>query len=344
MSSLSSDPRIRSRPRAALRAIGLAAAACLTGVSAAMAGPRADVPERVFDFGAVDRGVPVAHVFRIANPGDADLRIEQVKSSCGCTVAVVSARDIAPGGEGRVEVTLDTARIAGPTTKVVSVYTNDPEQGVLGLSLTGEVRSDLVTTPSPLYLGRVHRGEPVRREVTIVPGGTPPSTVTHVEQTSAYLRTTLEARPDGPGQRLVVELDGDVPLGRLSESIRLFTTSPREPIMTLTVLGSVEGDVAVLPPQVTFGVARPGDAPERELVIRSRRGRPLTVTRVAVPEDVVSYRLSTTQEGIEYRLALRLRDGLRPGKVEATVEIFTDHPGEERLVVPLYAIVRGGRG
>jgi hypothetical protein len=92
---------------------------------------------------------------------------------------------------------------------------------------------------------------------------------------------------------------------------------------------------------VAFGVARPGDAPERELVIRNRSRRPFTVTRVAVPDEFVTYRLSTAEVGLEYRLALRLRDFLRPGKVEGLVEIFTDHPGEERLVVPLYAIVRG---
>jgi hypothetical protein len=67
------------------------------------------------------------------------------------------------------------------------------------------------------------------------------------------------------------------------------------------------------------------------------------VTGVSVPQDVVTYTLSPVEEGLEYRLTLRLREGLRPGKIEDVVEIFTDHPEERRLVVPLYAIVRGGR-
>ena len=336
-----SIPRV-SRSHTTLLPLRLLAVA-LVSVAPQVAGaaPRIAVPERVFDFGPVERGTRLEHVFRIVNEGDSELRIEQVKSSCGCTVALASARDLPPGGEGRVHVTLDTARMAGPTTKVVNVYTNDPAESIVGLSMTGQIRSDLVVAPSPLYLGRVHHGEPTRREVSIKPGGVHAAhRVTHVEHSSAFLRTTLEPQPDGPGQRLVVELDRGVPLGRLSESVRLFTTSAREPIMTLTVLGSVEGDVAVLPPQIAFGVARPGDAPERELVIRNRSRRPFAVTRVAVPDEFVTYRLSTAEDGVEYRLALRLRDPLPPGKVEGMVEIFTDHPGEERLVVPLYAIVR----
>jgi len=114
-------------------------------------------------------------------------------------------------------------------------------------------------------------------------------------------------------------------------------------VLTLPVFGSVEGDVVVLPPQVTFGVTRGGAAPERELYIRHRGARPVTVTSVTVPDGVVTYTLAAVQEGQEYRLTLRLRDGLKPGKVESKVEIFTDHPEEKHLVIPLYAIVRDGR-
>jgi len=315
------------------------------GLGAAEEGrPRVALDEPVFDFGTVDRGARVDHTFRVPNRGGATLRIDHVKSSCGCTVAVLSEREVPPGGEARVGVSLDTARLAGRTTKTVNVYTNDPDAPVVGLSLAGQVLADLILTPQPLYLGHLRRGEAVRREV-IVTSGRPGEryVVERVEPTSPHLHARLEPRPDGPGQRLVVELDRDLPLGRFNEQLRLHTTSPREPVLTLPVFGSVEGDVVVLPPQVTFGVTRGGAAPERELYIRNRGTRPVTVTSVTVPDGVVTYTLAAVQEGREYRLTLRLRDGLKPGKVESKVEIFTDHPEEKHLVIPLYAIVRDGR-
>jgi hypothetical protein len=317
------------------------------GLGAAEEGrPRVALDEPVFDFGTVDRGARVDHTFRVPNRGGATLRIDHVKSSCGCTVAVLSEREVPPGGEARVAVSLDTGRLAGRTTKTVNVYTNDPDAPVVGLSLAGQVVADLILTPQPLYLGHLRRGEAVRREV-IVTSGRPGEryVVERVEPTSPHLHARLEARTDGPGQRLVVELDRDLALGRFNEQLRLHTTSPREPVLTLPVFGSVEGDVVVLPPQVTFGVTRGGAAPERELYIRNRGQRPVTVTGVTVPDGVVTYTLAAVQEGQEYRLTLRLRDSLKPGKVESKVEIFTDHPEEKHLVVPLYAIVRdGGRG
>jgi hypothetical protein len=325
-------------------ALALLGALLLPRLAAAQDAPRLVVEPPVLDFGPVERGSKVEYTFTLANRGTGELRIDHVKGTCGCTVGVASASEVPAGGTGRVIVTLDTAGMAGRITKVVNVYTNDPALPVAGLALTGEILADLVVSPSPLYVGRVRRGDRTRREVTLRsgrPGGA--ETVTRVEHAGAVLQTTLEPLSDGPGQRLWVELRRDLPLGRFSEQLTLRTTSPREPTLTLTVFGSVEGDVVVLPPQVTFGVTRADAALERELFIRNRGNKPLTVTRVVVPPDIATYQLETVAAGLEYRVTLRLRDGLRDGKLQGDVEIFTDHPEEPRLVIPLFAVVRNAR-
>ena len=316
----------------------------LAGVPARAAdGPQLVIEEPVFDFGTVEQGASVEHTFRVRNAGHAELRLDHVKTSCGCLAGLASAPDIPPGAEGRVNVVLDTARIAGHTTKVVTVYTNDPAAPSAGLALTGTVATDIVASPSPLYLGKLRRGETVEREIRVSPGRVDATyEVTTVEHTNPAVRTSLERLPDGSGQRIVVTLAPHVPLGRFNDQLVLRTTSPRQSSLAVSVFGSVEGDVVVLPPQITFGLARAGVTAERDLYIRNRGARPVVVTRVLAPDRIVSYQLDTLQEGQEYRLTLRLRAGLPLGKVESAVEIFTDHPDEGRLVVPLYAIVRDG--
>lgn len=325
--------------------VGFAAVPALVlalGTAAAGGRPRATA-EGPYDFGTVDRGAKIEHVFRVVNGGDAPLRLDQVKSTCGCTVALISDPDVAPGREGRVAVTLDTARMAGRVTKIVTVYTNDPEKPTAPLVLTGTVYADLVTSPTALYLGRLRRGETASREIVVVPGR-PGATygVTAVERSHPALKAEILPRTDGPGQRIVVQLSKELPLGRFNDSLVLRTNSPREPAITVPVFGSVEGDIVVLPPQVTFGVARRGGMPERALHIRNRGARPLTLTKVVVRPAGIVYELETVREGVEWQMTLRLPDGLPPGKIEGAVEIFTDHPVEGRLTIPLYAIVRDG--
>src|SRR5262249_56136315 len=110
--------RVRLAGTIAAAALGLAAP---RGGRADDGQPKLGIAQPVFDFGDVDQGAKVEHTFALTNTGDAELRIDHVKSSCGCTVAVASERDVPPGGEGRVTVTLDTARMSGRGPKIVTV-------------------------------------------------------------------------------------------------------------------------------------------------------------------------------------------------------------------------------
>src|SRR5581483_3828305 len=194
--------------RTAIGLAGILLGAALAARAGADAGGRVVVPEQTWDFGTVEQGTKVEHVFRLANRGSDTLRIDHVKSSCGCTVGVASARDVPAGGEGRITVTLDTARMAGRTNKVVSVHTSDPEASVVSLGMTGTVLADLVATPNALYLGHIRRGD----------------AASAVEHSNPALHTALGPRPDG-GQRVVVTLDRDTPLGRFNDTLTLRTTS-----------------------------------------------------------------------------------------------------------------------
>src|SRR5262245_16047246 len=117
-----------------------------------------EVDAAVHDFGSVEQGTLVDHVFRLRNKGAGVLRVDHVKGTCACTVGVATGEGIAPGEEAWVTVSLDTTRLSGRTTKTATVYTNDPSSPTIPVTLTGEVLTDLIVRPTPLYLGHVRRG------------------------------------------------------------------------------------------------------------------------------------------------------------------------------------------
>jgi hypothetical protein len=53
--------------------------------------------EKEFDFGTIEQGTKVEHVFKFTNTGDAPLVIVNAKSSCGCTVPTYPKTPVAPG-------------------------------------------------------------------------------------------------------------------------------------------------------------------------------------------------------------------------------------------------------
>jgi len=60
--------------------------------------------ETQFDFGTIDAGNPVEHIFKFKNTGNAPLVIVDAKSSCGCTVPSYPKTPVAPGEEGELLV------------------------------------------------------------------------------------------------------------------------------------------------------------------------------------------------------------------------------------------------
>lgn len=56
------------------------------------------------DFGTIDQGTNVEHLFKFKNTGNAPLVVVDAKSSCGCTVPTWSRESIPPGGEGEMLV------------------------------------------------------------------------------------------------------------------------------------------------------------------------------------------------------------------------------------------------
>jgi len=205
--------------------------------------PRVTVDAAVHDFGTVEQGTVVEHVFRLKNAGKAALRVDHVKGTCACTVGVATGEAIVPGEEAWVTVRLDTGKLVGRTTKVATVYTNDPAAPTVPVALTGQVLADLVVRPTAVYVGRVRRDSVVRRELAIQsgrPGGT--ATVASVESGSPRVRAWIEAANDGSnGQRVVVEVDTRAASGRFTDDLVLHTTSASQPTLTVKVLGTIDG-------------------------------------------------------------------------------------------------------
>ncbi|MDX2249105.1 MAG: DUF1573 domain-containing protein [Bacteroidia bacterium] len=93
--------------------------------------------EKEFDLGKIPQGIPVSHTFTFTNTGNADLRIESVQASCGCTATNYTKEPIAPGETGYITATYNAAG-AGIFTKTVTVKSNAAEPNTV-LRIKGEV-------------------------------------------------------------------------------------------------------------------------------------------------------------------------------------------------------------
>ncbi len=91
----------------------------------AASGARLQFETTTHDFGVIEEGSIVDWNAKFTNTGKSDLIINDVKSSCGCTAAVVSGKIIKPGETGNLRIEFDSSNRTGKINKTVTLYTND---------------------------------------------------------------------------------------------------------------------------------------------------------------------------------------------------------------------------
>lgn len=194
----------------------------------ALAAPTISVEKSVHDFGTVTQGEKVDHLFAIKNRGDEPLTINQIRSSCGCTAATLSAKTISPGKSGDVKVTFDSTNFAGQVTKTVYLDSNDPRNPSTVLTMQGKVSEIIAVNPRTLNLGSLPAG--TRKEVPLIleNRGSKPFTITSVHSPMAAIVGTVREGKVSPGRTGEIAVTVTVPReGRfLSGYLTIQTDNP----------------------------------------------------------------------------------------------------------------------
>jgi len=95
--------------------------------------------ETQHDFGKVNEGDKVNYTFNFANKGTSELAIKDIKTSCGCTAALLSQEKLAPGQEGTLKVELNTQNRSGKMSRTVTISSNDPKDPAKVLTIYADV-------------------------------------------------------------------------------------------------------------------------------------------------------------------------------------------------------------
>jgi hypothetical protein len=314
------------------------------------AGPKPviDVAEKVKDFGQVAKGDKIKAVFTVKNTGTVPLEINQVRPTCGCTVASYD-KVIAPGGTGKVEAEVDTGEFTGPITKAVLVFSNDTATPQLNLVVKADVRAFVDVLPRALLRFAVLQGETATEKVVLVPSDDIQFKVTEVTTGGGPYQVSFrelgekERIPERKGSQweVTVTVPAGAKEGLLTHKLTVKTTAAKAPEVPLTVSGVIRPIVQVIPAEINFG-AVPGDAPvgRNLILVNNRQGSQLQLTDVKVEGGPFSTEVTPLQPGQRFQVAVNLPAGMNKGVHKATLRISTNDPSRKLIEVPIQAVVQ----
>ena len=98
----------------------------LAAGAVARAAPRIEFSQNEWSFGQVWQDDKAEFTLTVKNTGDEDLKIAEVRTTCGCTVAQPKRKVIPPGEFTTISVVYDTKGKQGDVSSKVIVASNDP--------------------------------------------------------------------------------------------------------------------------------------------------------------------------------------------------------------------------
>lgn len=347
------------KPEPARTATAITNNAAQTAPTKIGSGPVLSFERMEHDFGEVVDSEKSFTSFEFTNTGTETLVISDVKASCGCTVPQLSRKTFQPGEGDTIQVTFDPKGKKGRSTKNIRVTSNSAGEPVITLQLASDVKPMLRLDSRFVRLGDLPLHQPHQSSVNVY--YTDPDlefteiTTNHPNITGQVLESGVVTSTGNDityRATIGINLDDQVPWGSLFAT-RMFIDvhgrplPDRDPIdytYEIYLNGTLFGNLVANSTQrgrmwktsvVTIGQLGQNSTLRTTLNISSVDGAPFEITGTRVVESPVPGIEVGVQKVTDssYEVTISGNTGQFRGQLKGAVEIQTDFPGEESLMI-----------
>ena len=324
--------------------LAVAGALCIfltPSFSSAEAKPIISLNSTTYDFGTVAQGTKVVHEFEIKNTGKADLVVQRVAPSCGCTATQLANPLIKPGTSEKVQVSFDTSGFMGDKTKTVLITSNDVEHPEIVITLKGRVVSSYSVEPSRVDFGEISpSSSPASRQKEVVFTVTDGSDISVTKITS--LSKFLVASPVVTEKsRAVVKIEilPTAPKGDFRDRVIFELDGGHRAAVNVPVNALVKGDLQLSPGTVSFGVVEGNELLERRVQFQNKGPQAISIESITTSDPALSASMIQVQPGRQGVLVVKVDPQRVSGDLKATVDVKTDHPSESVLSLNVFGVL-----
>lgn len=360
-------------PRQILAPILALAALAAPAASQDAAHPLTADPATV-EFGDVYEGEILTTMVTFTNGGSTAYPVQQVRTSCGCTVARLFGPDgaeivnkprtgvalvrLEPNESMEVEVEFTTAEQHGNVEKTVTVFHVTPGEAPLEVPVRARISKALAISPKLVNLNTVGKREKVEKTILVESqdiGDWEIASFTSAIDTRPLPECmsfeVVESKPNKKTVKLVI--DGPRPIGTLSAKVRVSVDHERIRYTEFFVSGVVVSDVTfdsgdkTFPQTINFDKLDPGSKRTRTLTITNADpSTPYVVDSVELlsnKSEFFEYEIKEIEAGVKYAIDVTADAAINQAFFRGNLRILADHPDVPTKTVPFHGWVNTKR-
>lgn len=232
-------------------------------VAVDMNAPKIVFDETSYDGGEIIEGEKLPHEFKFRNEGKGVLTLTNVRSTCGCTVAKPDKKNYNPGEEGTIKVIFNSHGYKGNVIKTVNVFTNDPLQPKISLTLKCFVKKYIDFNPRFLSFGNINMGSKKTMSMIFRGGVEKQFKITKIEfpvqlkDITTYKITKLPNEDKVSAYKVDITINPKkVTMQSFGYSFLVHTDSKHVPVIPIQIRGVFVGPISYFPKAVNYTLKR----------------------------------------------------------------------------------------
>ncbi len=301
--------------------------------------PKITFEEHVYNFGKIYIGENIKHGFKFKNAGRGELIINNVKSTCGCTGALVTKNKLLKNEEGEVEVRFNPGRYVGKVTKSVFVNSNDPENPSYKLTITGEIIEEVSINPKKINFGIIRKGDTCTRplEIKVIPEFK--IQIKKVESPNPYITIVDGKTNEENSYKYEVTIGNYDYLGKVNGIIFVYTSSNKQERIDVPFSGEIIGDITFYPEVVSLGSITRNQDTKKTLIVNFVN-KDVKIEKIEVNPSIIHYTVSELDKNSK-QIDIKVDKDTDIGKITGNVRIYTNSSIQPVINIPIRGEVKG---
>ena len=261
---------------------------------------------------------------------------------------MASAKEIPPGGEGKIDVTFKTKGRRGITSKSITVLSNDATEPRIRLAVKADLEIVIGVEPRSLNFGTIMWNETTTKPIELIGKDVVSTKILSVEiEDPSKGKKPIDPAMDHVAHKIRTEkVDGklrtylditvgpDLNPGRFNGSLLIKTDHPKVPELSFRVMGKIRGPVDYRPERLFFSNLTPGTDQKRVLTISGIEGKSVEILSVSADHPSLTAKIASVK-GETTTIEIVCNGNLKEPRVQATLTVVTSFPGFEKMEIPV---------
>ena len=278
----------------------------------------------------------------IQNQGNLDLFIDSLSVDNAFVTVSSTTFILNPNSSRDLEVTF-TPSLPDSITATLEVYSNDPDEPTLSVSLIGIGGAPEITvSPDIVDFERVSLDSSVSQTVTIMNTGlfdlSADSFATGEEEAFSVSGATFVLNPDSSKMVDVAFTPSEI--DSLFDQLTIFSDAFNNEVLTVQMVGvGVSSKIVTSPERINFGIVAIGDSSSSALTIRNEGNELLVVQSITI-SDQEAFSLSDSSLTIAPNDSSGIQiefKSLTTGETTAEIRIQSNDRRRDIITVPIFA-------